>query len=510
MNGAAAATSTMSWGSVAGIGLLVATVLVQLALGADVLVLALSVTSVMLGLYPIVYLGRDIYTCFAALFTFRYAGGVLFAKTLYGQPVDSLLREPLSSYALAMVLIAVVVGLTMLARRWDRGTTVFPALGSLNDVRQVGLLAYLVGAAAGVIVGLLVKRDVDGANTGAVFVIASALMNLVYLGYASEIIYNVHKTNKRSLISTRLAGMLAFTISLALFLNVRSIAVNSVLCIFFAAFLLRALRIHHLGLGLVMAFVFSSYVSPLALELRTIKEGKTATEFASEVVELVSRTVTEPGLIGELQRKEAFRSRFDSGTSQYDYFGDGSNILNRLAFVALLDSVYSQTKVLNPIGTKALTDQVIPRIMPGFLVEKEARAYGYGDWLSWELGIAESGRISFLSFPLPVEGVAVFGPLIGVTIWPFMLMLPMLLVLGRVSSLLYITPTSLFLLSALHWDLVEALSDGYIAMLTRGLPITVIPAWCLYWFWGQRSRAATASRSLPAPGGQARAGLGQA
>jgi hypothetical protein len=184
--------------------------------------------------------------------------------------------------------------------------------------------------------------------------------------------------------------------------------------------------------------------------------------------------VTEPGLVGELQRKDAFRARYESGTTQYDYFGDGSNILNRLAFVALLDSVYSQTKVLNPIGVRALTEEVFPRVLPSFLVDKEARPYGYGDWLSWEVGLIETGRVSYLSSTLPIEGIAVFGAILGVTIWPVVFMLPMLLLFGRISSFAVPTATSIFLLSAFHWELIEGASDTFIGVATRSIPSAVI------------------------------------
>jgi hypothetical protein len=288
--------------------------------------------------------------------------------------------------------------------------------------------------------------------------------------------------------------MLAFTIAVALFLNVRALAVNNIICVFLCGLLFRAIKPRHLALGAILGFVFTSYVSPLALELRIIKEDKSAVQFASDVVELVVRTATESGLVAELQRKEAYRSRFESGTAQYDYFGDGSNILNRMAFVALLDSVYAQTQVLNPIGTRALTEQVVPRNAPGFLVDKEARTYGYGDWLSWEIGLIETGRVAYLSFPIPVEGSAVFGPFLGVTLWPVVLMLPMFLILSKISSFRTASATSLFLLSAFHWELIEAPSDGYLGLLTRTLPITVLPAWVLFWLWANKDQFTESSR----------------
>ena len=100
--------SSRGWWLFGTAALLLGTVLTQLALGADVLVLALSLICLCVGMYPLLFVGRDLYTYFAALFCFRYTGGVLFAKTLYLQPVDSLLRNPLESYALTTVLTTVV------------------------------------------------------------------------------------------------------------------------------------------------------------------------------------------------------------------------------------------------------------------------------------------------------------------------------------------------------------------------------------------------------------------
>jgi hypothetical protein len=481
------------WLTAAG-GLLVGIVLIQLALGADVVTLALSLACALIGLYPILRIGFDLYTVFAGLFWLRYTGAALVAKTLYLQPVDSLLKSPVESYLLATTLIGVVTAVTLLARRLDTGGSVFPPLPATRDTRQLGLVAYLVGSAAAVLLGILGRRDADAANVGALFVVTHALISLTYLGYVSELVHTISESRGRRIASARLLGMLAVTISIALFLNVRAMAVNSVVCVFFCGLMFGAIKARHVALGAILGLIFTAYVSPVALELRTISYDTTAARFASEVVELIARTAAEPALIGELQQKESYRTRFESGTLQYDYYGDGSNILNRASFVALLDSVYTQVRVLNPIGVRAISEQVIPRNLPSFLVEKEARAYGYGDWLSWEIGLIETGRIAFLSFPVPVEGIAVLGPLIGVTVWPVLVMLPTLVIFGRLSSFRNATTTSLFLLSAFHWELIEAPSDGYIGLLTRGLPITLLPTWCLFWLWANQHQLSAGAR----------------
>jgi hypothetical protein len=158
----------------------------------------------------------------------------------------------------------------------------------------VGFVGYLIGAAS-VLVGLLTRWNADGGNAGALFVISSGLMSLIYLGFAAEIIDTLRRSEGKSLVSPRLVGMVALTVVLALFLNVRSLAVNSVICIFLCGLMFRAIKARHVLLGAALALVFTTYVSPLALELRQVRYDKSAAEFASDVVELVARTVTEPG-----------------------------------------------------------------------------------------------------------------------------------------------------------------------------------------------------------------------
>jgi hypothetical protein len=72
----------------------------------------------------------------------------------------------------------------------------------------------------------------------------------------------------------------------------------------------------------------------------------------------------------------------------------------------------------------------------------------------------------------------------------------MLLLLSKLSSFRASSATSLFLLSALHWQLIEDPSSGYLGLLTRSIPILIIPAWCLYWVF---ARELTAAKNNNAP-----------
>jgi hypothetical protein len=92
------------------------------------------------------------------------------------------------------------------------------------------------------------------------------------------------------------------------------------------------------------------------------------------------------------------------------------------------------------------------------------------------------------------------GAILGVTLWPIIFMLPMLVLFGRISSFAVPTATSIFLLSAFHWELIEGASDTFIGVATRSIPSAVIPLWLLYWLWAQPGRSQSRQPTKVRPG----------
>ena len=121
------------------------------------------------------------------------------------------------------------------------------------------------------------------------------------------------------------------------------------------------------------------------MELRRVKEGKSALEFpASAAGEVIAKAVNEPEYVGILRvRQEQEFLGFDT-LELYDYYGDSTNATYCFSYVALVDAVDFRAERQVPLGSSAL-DEVYSRVVPGFLVNKEPKPYGYGDWLSWEL-----------------------------------------------------------------------------------------------------------------------------
>ncbi len=475
---------------------MVALALAQLLLGSDPVILALCLASTTIGLLPILVYGRDLYTCLAAIFSVRYTGAGLVLKTLYLQPVETYLQVPLGSYALTTFLIIVETAIIMTARKFDARKSVFPEVRDPARLRKAGLVAFLIGAASGVVAGIL-EYDASGERQATIiYVIASVLTGLTSLGLIAESAVRLTQTSGRSFLSPHISWMLVALVALSLLLNVRGLALNAMLSVFLVAFMGNAIRRKHVVIAAALSILFAQYLSPIALELRYVKYGMTAAQFASEVVETTVRAATDPKYIQTLRDNENFRAQFASGKLLYDYFGDGNNIASRLSFVALLDAVY-HAQLATRVDLAGAVDQVLQRSAPAFLVNKQAWEFGYGDWLTWQLGLIETGRIGYLSFSLPMEGLALLGPL-GLLLFPVLFMLPTIMLCSRLASWRMATVPSLFMFSTLHASLFEAQSDGYIALVTRTLPMTVLPAFGLLWLFAQQGRnvAVPTSRSI--------------
>jgi len=154
----------------------------------------------------------------------------------------------------------------------------------------------------------------------------------------SEILYCALTT--RVLFSRRLVVMLVVMFAIAMFLNARSVMFDGVIAIVVSGIVYRVIRARHL-VGLTVAAVLASQiVTPITMELRRIKDGKSAAEFASAAGEVIVKAVSEPDYVGILRVRQAQESKVDNTLDLYDYYGDPTNVMNRFSYVALVDAVY--------------------------------------------------------------------------------------------------------------------------------------------------------------------------
>ena len=279
-----------------------AALLAQLALGTDPILVAFCGLALVVGFFPALVFRPDLYGVLAAFFAIRYVGAALITKTWLMQPLDQYLNAPVAAYGLSCLLMFVVVGVILTVRALDRGTTLFALPENAEAVRLLGLVAFVIGATAYVASGIIVSRESDEAATG-LYVLVVILGGIHLLGFVAEILYCA--LTNRGPFSLRLVVMLVVMFAIAMFLNARSVMFDGVIAIAVSGIVYRVIRARHL-VGLTVAAVLASQiVTPITMELRRVKEGKSASEFASAAGEVIAKAVSEPDYVGILRVRQA-------------------------------------------------------------------------------------------------------------------------------------------------------------------------------------------------------------
>ena len=450
-------------------------------------VAGLTITSIPLHLY-----GRDLYSMFSILFGIRYIGFALFLKVLYGQTLDSNLLDPTGSYALTLLLMVVVTAIVLLARRFDPGSTLFAFPNDAKNLRKLAVACFVISLGAIAVVGN--KDEQNGASAGVLFVIASGLSSLCAFALIAEAACGVEKSKGRSLFTPFLMGMFLVILLAVIALNARGFFLNGVIGVLLVAFIYRVLNLKHVVIGLVFVGFFVSFLSPLTLYLRQQRKMPIM-QFISLAQETAVKAAIDPSfrkVVSDSTKYAQFQNIYDEPL--YDYFGDRSNVGNRLSFIGLVDAVYNSSKITSQIGLPAL-QQSVKSIMPGFLgyVKDDVSV---GDWLGWHTGLLKPPLTTFMNYGLPMEGLVTWG-LIGFIVYPFVFMLPVLVVFSRISSFRQVTPLSIYIFTALQTGVIEATSDGFIAEMTRGIPILLAALCGLYFAFSRRDRRSRFHRRKP-------------
>jgi hypothetical protein len=455
----------------------------QLFLGTNPVIVLMSVAAIAVTFIPLNLYGRDLYSLLALLFGVRYVGVALIVKTFYGQALETNLYDPFPTYALTLLLMIVETTVILLARKLDPGTTLIPFPTDLRNLRRLAIIAYSIGFAGIVVVGRLQPGE-GVAGAGVAFIAASAISGLCALGLIAETAYSIAKSNGRSLFTPMLAFMLIFTLMAVIALNERAFFLSCIIGVSVIAFIYKAISFRYVVGGLLIAVFFSSFLSPLTLYLRA--ERKMA---IGEFIELAENTavkmLVDPNFRKIVTDTAKYQSLQDiNDTPSYDYYGDRSNVWNRVSFVGLLDAVYNASKARAPLGMEALKTSIVAN-SPGFLGFSKL-PYDLGDWLAWQMGMLEPGLISYLNFGLPMEGLATWG-WVGFIAYPFIFMFPVLLIYARISSLRLATPVSVFLFTDLQHGIVEMTSDGFIEIALKGAPLLFLILFGLYQVFFHRS-----------------------
>lgn len=453
--------------------------LAQLALGTSPVIVLIAMIGILLPLLPLFLRGRDIYGLIGIIFSSRYLGVALALKTLYGQRLEENLFDPYGSFALYLILMAVITAILFLARSLDRGKALFTFPTDPQGLRRLSIIACALGLCGQIVVGATRQIEAGASTSGPIFVLAVNIADLFYLGLIAQTMSGIIKSQGRTFSSPWLIMNLLGVLLFSLALNWREFFATGLVSVVATAFLFNAVRLRHVLLGVAVAVFFNFFLTPITMQLRFQRQGLSRTQFVELAKDTVIKVITDPSSLREIQNNVKFHDLDPNRVEDFDYYGDRASVANRLSEIALLDAVYNGVKTHNHLGMKSIKE-AFNRNLPGFLgFEKKSSVYGMGDWLSWQTGMGTPGVMSFLTYCLPMEGLAAWG-LPGFIAFPIIFFLPVLLVWGWISSLRTSAIMSIFTFTTLQHGLIEATSDGFLGMIIRDAPIQTFFVFGLY------------------------------
>jgi hypothetical protein len=455
-----------------------------LVFGTDPSIVVMALACVTIPFLPLHVYGRDLYGVIGIIFSFRYVGIPLIAKTFYGQRLEENLFLPYDTYFMTTVLMVTETAILFAARAWDNGKTYFNfPLDSLS-LQRLAVISCAIGFVGLVIAASNKSLESGIGNTGPVWLIANYMELLFLLGLAAQTLCGIIQSNGRSFVTFRLMLILVLELPLVVALNVREFYLTGLITVAATAFLYNTLRWRHLLFAALFGYFFLSIFSPITLYLRLMKEGLSMPQYLQLAQDTVVKAASDPSFFKDLTEAQKNSNFTDvKAWMPYDYYGDRSNVLNRLSFVALLDAVVNGGRTREAVGMDAV-NEVIRRETPSFLVErdKSLATVGFGDWLSWQVGMSEPGRTYDANFGLPMEGYAAWH-WAGFLGYPIVLTMLMLVLCARVSSFRLSIPGSIFMFATIQHDIIEATSDAFVSVITRSIPVTALALFVLYHFF---------------------------
>ena len=454
-----------------GVAALVA-VLVQLLLGASPWIVMLTMIIITLGLLSFAVIGA--YNLGAWLALFYVLGNVLvalYAKTLFGQTLDSHLYAPLDSFLVLTITTSALFVALIVARYVKLGR---PLLRPTHKPKTLAWLSW-GSLLLGVLFWFLNQYFQGPGGTG--FGGVAVFNGLILMAVIARTALLLENGQAKRTMDGRLALIMAVSVFLGLLSNSKTYAAYPVVSYFATLlFFRRGLPWRYIVLLAVGGLLFVTVLVPLIQAWRYLGEQQMT------IAQRVGLIAKGSGEVLEGRNLEHFKQlaaiQFRGG--YYNYFGGNGrsqSLLGRYTSVQQNDPVIAQVNRQGTIGGSVIWP-ALTRLLPRFLYPNKPK-YIEGYHILVDLGLINPEGGKFPSVPLAGQAYAGYG-WIGVLTIPFFTFLGFLLVLKKLGWNLYRNVFAIFffcdfiIVYAGQGDLGQ-----YIGAVLRGFPLFVIVFWLL-------------------------------
>jgi len=455
------------------LALVVVSVVIQVVLGANLVVLALAMVSCVAGLLGFRIAGA--YRSAAWLAFFFVLGNVivaLLAKTVLFQRLDSNLYVPLESFAILAVgsvvlLIALLISLIIPVGK--------PLFRSVQNPRLLQFLSHSTFA-LGTLFWYLTRvfQDPEGSGFGGVFV----FWNLLLMAVIARTAMVLERTDGRRSIDAALVLILFGCVVMGLIDNSKTeVALPIMAYLATSVFYRRGLTRGQSVAGALGIVLMAAVIGPMIHAYRALGIHDMPWR---ERAALMERGVTDALVHGDVKFYRQVVSEvasLDFGSGYYDYFGKGSGqmLLGRYASIQQIDP---EIATVNRRGFRGVSViwPAFPRLLPTFVYPNKPRDME-SLVLLVQLGIMDPEGNKYPTVPLLAQSYAGYG-ITGVLVIPFLVFVGFLLALKKLGWNLHRNVFAIFFLCVF---LVVYANQGdlgqYAEAVLRSFPLLAATLW---------------------------------
>ncbi len=403
--------------------------IVQLAFGADIRILLLAAATALIG-FLILNAGGFYHMSslvgFAFLFNTLFFGILL--KTVIGQPIDSNLYSPYTSFLIVFLVALQIFFAQKFVQVVPVGKPLFRPLNDLKFLKYIAITCYVLG----LVFWLLSQRyHVDprlqnvGQEKG--FGGFTTIYPIFYMSVVAATAFTLRVSNNKKSVNVWLLLILLTSIIMALVESRKMLLGLTFGNYFITSFVYRRrISVKQIIFGILLVlfifFIFAPVVHVYRTDLWFLPFEQRFDYLVTNITKLV-----QSNYLFDYFRRVIYR---EYSLNNYQYFGQNLMFIDRFATIQHSDLIIDTFENRDAMGPEIMT-RGFDLILPSFL-NPNKRSLSLGDEITWEVGIRKYGVIGFPTVPLIGSSFAALK-WVGVLFMPLVIFILLFLLLKKIG-----------------------------------------------------------------------------